>query len=87
MNEEKQTFRTNDKDYAPFLLCCSYNGIIKYIAEHISGDLVIWEFSPSARAKELINKYELKIPLGLPKKDLSDAKDFFWRRVHEIRTD
>ena len=86
MENQKSTLPTNDKDYAPLLLACSYNSLVAFVGETVQGSLVIWEFSPRFVAKELISKYELKVPLGIPEKDLADAKDFFWRRVNEVRS-
>lgn len=83
--KEKMNFITQDKDYAPFLYACSQNALVGFVSESTQDGIVFWEFTPNFIAKDLIKKYEMRLPLGIPEKDISDAKDVFWRRVYDAK--
>ena len=75
----------NDKTFAPFLLACSYNGLIKFEGSHVEGRVLYYHFSPKQKAIELIEQFQSKTTPPIPPKDVFEAWDVFWRQVEKTR--
>jgi hypothetical protein len=81
------TLITSDKQHVPFLLACSFHGHLNYVRNFSQNSVVYWEFTPKETALLLINKYDVKLPLGVPEKDVIDATNIFWKRVYDAKVD
>lgn len=84
---KNETLITNDKEYAPFLLACSFHGLITFVSSYNQGGVVHWEFQPRDAALLLIHKYDVKLGLNIPEKDLIEATNVFWRKVHDAKAE
>lgn len=71
----------NDKIYCPFLLACSFKGLLKYEGSFLQSDIVFLRFSPKDKALELIDQLETKTEPHFPVKDIFEAIEVFWKQV------
>lgn len=83
--KDDSIFISKDKQYSPFLFACSQRSLVMFVDESVVNGVVMWEFSPEPVAKELIKKFEMRLSVGIPEKDLIEAVNSFWRRVSDAK--
>lgn len=71
----------NDKTFCPFLLSCSFNGLLKFEGSFLQNGILYFQFSPKLKALELIDQLETKTEPHIPTKDIFEAIDTFWQRI------
>lgn len=75
----------NDKVNSPFLLACSFSGLIDFEGSYSNEGVIFWKFSPREKARSLLNKFYTKTEPHIPAKDLFEAIEVFWRQVGELK--
>lgn len=75
----------NDKINAPFLLACSFSGLIEFIGNYSRNGVVYWQFSPKDKAQTLLNQLETKKAPPIPPLDLFNAIETFWKQVAQAK--
>ncbi len=87
MNNEKihNAVNINDKQFAPFLLAASFQGLVYFIESNRQNGILYWKFSPKDEAEELINQFRTKTEPHIPAKDLFEAIDTWWKEVAEMK--
>lgn len=85
MQEIKNIHIENDKVLSPYLLSCSYNGLIKFEGSYLQNRILYFQFSPKAKVVELIDNFQTKTDQRIPAKDIFEAIKTFWLKIEESR--
>lgn len=85
MLENRNTHIENDKTYCPYLLGCSFNGLLKFEGSVLDKQVLYFRFTPKEKALELIDQLQTKTEPHIPAKDLFEAISTFWRKIAECR--
>lgn len=76
-----EVYTENDKIFSPWLLACSFKGLLKYEGSFTQSDILFLQFSPKEKALELIDQLQTKTEPHIPAKDIFEAIDTFWNQV------
>ncbi|MFZ3301393.1 MAG: hypothetical protein WA152_01615 [Microgenomates group bacterium] len=85
MLENRNLHIENDKTYCPYLLGCSFNGLLKFEGSTLQNRILYFEFSPKEKALELIDQLQTKTEPHIPARDLFEAISTFWKKVESSR--
>lgn len=85
MLEIKNIHIENDKTLCPFLLSCSFNGLLKFEGSVLENNVLYFQFTPKEKALELIDQLQTKTDPHIPARDLFEAISTFWKKVESSR--
>ena len=85
MQDNRNLHIEKDKTFCPYLLSCSFNGLLKFEGSYLQNKILYFQFSPKSRALELIDQLQTKTDPHVPAKDLFEAISTFWRKIEESR--
>ena len=78
-------YTENDKVFSPFLLSCSFNGLLKFEGSILEKNVLYFQFTPKEKALELIDQLQTKTDPHIPARDLFEAISTFWKKIESSR--
>jgi len=84
---DNETYVEKDKWNCPFLLACSFNGLLKFEGSSSQNGVLFFEFSPKDKALNLIKQLRQKKDPKISFLDFIQATDTFWKEVYGLRNE
>jgi len=86
MKNDNDIIYVKDKRIAPYLLACSFSGLVKFINKTTDGKALYWMFSPKARAEELSTQFFMKSEPRIPVRDIFEAQETWVEDVRNFKS-
>jgi hypothetical protein len=86
MENQNNVLYVKDKRIAPYLLACSFIGLVKFAGKVTDGKVLYWMFTPKSTADELSTQFFIKSEPKISVRDLFEAQDTWLDDVRSFKS-